>query len=238
MLSETPEDSFVACFAGSEETWHGQLDMFALCRQQSMGDNIVGIFAARNLGQGEGDVGPHDIADDEDTEGDRQRQLTKLEFKKRVNPPDKVQAISQAIVCGWMEYNRHKAKRKSPYIPFIYIDKQEYLFFIYNPELDSLISSANYIKYFYEKAPPDLPKDIYSGVFILWIILHHRLFFREKILGGFNLECGFTRQLSRESIQAYNQLKDFAVFVQDKEKDYDQWGLEPQMKRRMQEEMW
>ena len=216
---------------GSDATWHGELDLFALSMKEP---TVVDIVAAKNIEKGEGDAGTHDISVDEDSldSTSSQGERTNLEFKKQVEPPGKGQAIGQSIVFGWTEFNSHKYL--SPYIPSIYIDKQEFLFFIYNPELDSLISSANHIIFFYEKLSSDLPKeDKYSGIFILWIILNHRLFFRKNILGGFHLECGFTKQLSEESLQAYKELKEFAVFVQDKERDYDQWGHEPQMKRRM-----
>ena len=132
-----------------------------------------------NIEKGEGDVGTHDVSDDEDIQENRQGERTNLEFKKQIEPPGKGQAIGQSIVFGWTEYNRHK--ELSPYIPSIYINNKEYLFFIYNPELDSLISSTNYIKFLNEKHPADLPKeDMYSGIFILWIILNLRLFFSEK----------------------------------------------------------
>ena len=219
--------------AGSDATWHGELDLLA--RGMKEPNSVVGIVAARNIEKVEGDADMHDISDDEGSLDSNQGKCTNLEYKKHEEPSDKCEAISQSIVFGWTEFNRHKDL--NPYIPSIYIDQEKFLFFIYNSELDSLISSANYINFFYEKISSDLPKaDKYSGIFILWIILNHRLFFRRKIQGGFHLECGFTKQLSKESLQAYQELKDYEVFVQDKEKDYDQWGHEPQMKRRMPDE--
>lgn len=102
-----------------------------------------------------------------------------LEFKKTVSTdetPGHQQLIAQAITFGWTQYNRHRDS--SPYIPTLFIDSTKFGLFVYNPVFDSLFISETPLLFIADKLKSSVDK--YSGIFILWLILYHRLFFQKK----------------------------------------------------------
>ena len=184
--------------SGTEETWHGELDLFALG---------VGVTATTDVEEtsGAGDTG-YVAADEEGSQGER----SNLEFKTYVQ--QKIsgiqQVISQAVVFGWTEHNRHR--NLSPFIPSLYIDNREFLVLIYNPVQDTLMIAIHSVKFIEESFP--LPA-VYSGIFALWIVLNHRLFFKKQIRSGINeVECGFKSQVT---IEAYERLDTFKSVVRN-----------------------
>ena len=189
-------------FKGSEVTLHGELDIRSL----------VGITAAEKI---------PDYVDEEDTSLERRLSngSVNVEFEKKSDDrPGLQQVIAQAITYGWTEYNRHR--QLSPYIPSLFIDGTKFGMFVYNPKLDSLFVCECPLMYITGGAMK--PHDKYSGIFILWLILHYRLFFRkETVYENSNRYCCRFKEHVR--IQSYEELKDYSVCVRG-HTDGIQWG--------------
>ena len=197
---------------GSQDTWHGEVDIIGL------GDHIperVVVTTAKEIGSGD---------NNEDRCGDSLGEYTnQYTFKE--------QTISQAIVFAWTQYNRHK--NLSPFIPSVLIDAEKFLFFIYSPAHDILLSCEDYIQLFNKKYPRDLSKDRFAGFFMLWVILNHRLFFRKQIVGiDSPVKCGFKEKML--NLAAYEKLENFQLFVQRRKTNFDHWctGNRNVLKRR------
>lgn len=113
------------------------------------------------------------------------------------------QILSQTIVFGWTEFNRHR--NLSPYIPSVFIDDKQFGFAVYNPITDCLVLGKDYIPFFgpeSEYPEAEYPGTKYAGIFILWLILHHRIFFRNEM--DFDFECNFKQQMN---VNKYEELK-------------------------------
>ena len=113
------------------------------------------------------------------------------------------QIIAQAITFGWTEFNTHT--HLSPFIPSLYLDKKQLGVLVYNPQDDSLMISEKSVLFINEDMENE---DKYAGIFLLWIILHHRLFFRKTI--DFNYDdvaCGFVKQVD---VDAYKKLNTYS----------------------------
>ena len=141
-----------------------------------------------------------------------------VEFKKKTDDrAGRQQVIAQAITYGWTQYNRHR--HLSPYIPSLFIDGTKFGMFMYNPKLDSLFVCECPLMFITGDAMK--PHDKYSGIFILWLILHYRLFFRkETVYDKSKYCCKFKEQVT---IQSYEELKDYSVCVRG-HSDGIQWG--------------
>ena len=113
------------------------------------------------------------------------------------------QIISQAIVFGWTEYNLHK--ELSPYIPTVFFDNKHFGIAVYNPDKDSLILTRDCVPFF-----GDGPEGKYFGIFILWLVLNHRMFFRETL--DVYYDCKFKEQVD---IKNYEHLKHYRDCVRD-----------------------
>ena len=167
-------DIFYHLFKGSEDTLHGELDLISL----SQG---VGVTATVRI-----DTEDEEAADSDDEEkvqqaDDMERRNVDFEFKKSIGIDDNKahrQIIAQAITFAFTEFNLHKDQ--SPFIPSVFIDYQQFSVFIYNPEDDTLMIT-NTLYFINDDMKAVIPAEKYSGIFFLWIILHHRLFFK-KIL--------------------------------------------------------
>ena len=207
---------------GSEDTWHGELDMFGL------GDNnqvCVGVTVAKDVSSG--DVKDSDADSQGECDGDSQGEHTDLESCKEP-------VISRSIVFGWTLFNRHK--NLSPFIPSVFIDAEKFLFFIYNPVQDILLSSEDYIRFFNEKCPCDLPKDRFAGFFLLWVVLNHQLFFRQQLRGiDSPVASGFRNKIL--NLEPYEKLEDFRVSVQRRPTNFNNWctGHRDVLKRKLSE---
>ena len=155
-----------------------------------------------------GDSGTHSASEDDG--GGSQGERTNLEFldvtQKTVSGMQQV--ISQAIVFGWTEYNRHKSL--SPYIPSIYIDSHCFLISIYNPVKDSLLLPIHAVKFIEPLGISD-PLEKYSGIFLLWVVINHKIFFKKDI--EINFGCGFKSQIKAKP---YENLKNFHAVVKNK----------------------
>ena len=124
-------------------------------------------------------------------------------LKEKIRDQEKV--IAQSIVFGWTQYNRHPDKGAD--IPTIYIDSEKYGVFIYNPEEDSLLISEWPILFTSDK--PELTlADKYSGIFILWVFMNHRIFFKKQITAQ-RWDCGFKTMMAQD-IEFYKQLKSYS----------------------------
>ena len=118
---------------------------------------------------------------------------------------DQEQVIAQSIVFGWTQYNRHPDK--SADIPTIYIDSEKFGVLIYNPEADSLLISQWPILFFSDHSYNTLA-DKWSGIFILWVFMNHRMFFKKQITAS-RMDCGF-KTLMAQDIEFYKQLKSYS----------------------------
>ena len=114
------------------------------------------------------------------------------------------QVIAQSIVFGWTQYNRHPDKGAD--IPTIYIDSKKYGVFIYNPEADSLLISE-WPLLFCSDRPMKTLSDKYSGIFILWVFMNHRIFFKKQITSRW--DCEF-KILMAQDMEFYKQLKSYS----------------------------
>ena len=113
------------------------------------------------------------------------------------------QVIAQAITFGWTEFNKHS--HLSPFIPSLYLDKKQLGVLVYNPQDDSLMISEKSVLFINENMENE---DKYAGIFLLWLILHHRLFFRKNI--DFNYDdvaCSFIKQVD---VDAYKRLNTYS----------------------------
>ena len=187
---------------GSEVTLHGELDI----------RSHVGITAAGKI---------PDYVEEEFPSLERRslnRRSVNEEFNKKTDDgPGLQQVIAQAITYGWTEYNRHR--QLSPYIPSLFIDGTKFGMFVYNPKLDSLFVSECPLMYITAGAMN--PHDKYSGIFILWLILHYRLFFRKATVYDESEYCCKFKEHVR--IQSYEELKDYSVCVRGRTGGI-QWG--------------
>ena len=146
-----------------------------------------------------------------DDGGGSQGERTNLEFnvdltQKTVSGMQQV--ISQAIVFGWTEYNRHKTL--SPYIPSIYIDRHCFLISVYNPVKDLMLLPIHAAKFIEPLGISD-PLEKYSGIFLLWVVINHRIFFKKDV--AINFDCGFKSQIKAKP---YENLKNFHSVVKKK----------------------
>ena len=159
-------------FEGSKDTWHGELDL----RSEDVGIKTL----------------PQVEADEKDEKQDKEPKTPKprkiwtlkkessngrsvnLEFKKGVEL-DQVQA--QAVVFGYTQVNKYP--EMSPHIPSLVMDAKQYMVFIYNPKTDSMLQSDGTCAFLRNEKI-----DSYPGIVNLWMILHHRLFFRKNLQVG------------------------------------------------------
>ena len=173
-------------FLGAPQVWHGELDIIGGSQATSV--TSVATSATDRASEKE-DV------DVDEAPGD----WANLEVKKDVTDTKICQILSQGIVFGWTEFNRHK--NYSPYIPSIMIDSRKFMFVLYNPETDTLFSSEGFIHYF--------PFEDYFGLINLWMILNHRLFFIKRSIDYAAVEpCGF-KTMMEEDLSKYQALIDY-----------------------------
>ena len=155
------------------------------------------------------DSGTHSTAVNK--EAGSQGEHTNVEFKldvKQKNVGGMQQVISQAVVFGWTEHNRHR--NLSPYIPSVYIDNHGFCILVYNPVKDSLILAIHAVRFIDEALGIRNSLDVYSGIFALWIVLNHRLFFKKDI--EHNVESGFKSQVA---VHHYEKLTAFQSQVRN-----------------------
>ena len=209
---------------GSDKTWHGELDLFSLGVgvtattdiEESSGTSDTCDSSDQNadvsrvdIAGGGDDSGPHSVADNE--EAGSQGERTNMEFKldvKQKNIGGMKQVISQAVVFGWTEHNRHR--NLSPYIPSVYIDNHGFCILVYNPVKDSLILAIHAVRFIDEALGIRNSLDVYSGIFALWIVFNHRLFFKKDI--EHNVESGFKSQVA---VHHYEKLTAFQSHIRN-----------------------
>ena len=114
---------------------------------------------------------------------------------------------------GWTEYNRHPDL--SPFIPSLYIDSTKFAFYIYNPPKDYLLKADNSGRFIDEDRVTN-PFDKYPGIFFLWAILNHRLFFRRSKIPDLPLRWVLILNVVFIKILGWNhkQLKEFQYCVE------------------------
>ena len=209
-------------FKGSSETLHGELDMIA--------EGVV-VTVAENLPNDE-DVDIEDeVCETEDEGGEtvewgaeenlKSRNVRQLRREssnsQRVNgcvtgnTKDLYKILSETIVFGWTEFNRHR--ELGPYIPSVFTDDKQFGFAVYNPVTDCLVLGKDYIPFFgpeSEYPEAEYPGTKYAGIFILWLILHNRLFFRNEM--DLDFECNFKPQVN---VNKYEELQNYESSVRD-----------------------
>ena len=201
--------SWTACFVfvGAPHVWHGELDIIGGSETTSI-TSIATSTVDQDSEQEEVD------RDSELEEVDRDSELEEVdqdrgqeEVEDDESPGMEVKThrtnichiLSQAIVFGWTEFNRHK--NYSPYIPSILIDSRKYMFVLYNPDTDSLLTSEGFVHYY--------PFEDYFGLINLWIILNHRLFFNKHSIDDESIPpCGFKRVMAAD-LSKYQSLNDY-----------------------------
>ena len=134
---------------------------------------------------------------------------------------DQEQVIAQSIVFGWTQYNRHPDK--SADIPTIYMDSEKFGVLIYNPEADSLLISQWPILFFskFSDHSYNTLADKWSGIFILWVFMNHRMFFKKQITAS-RMDCGF-KTLMAQDIEFYKQLKSYSNCIKIRTRGF-QWN--------------
>ena len=142
-----------------------------------------------------------------------------IEFKKKISDKseDEQQVIAQSIVFGWTQVNRHP--EKSPFIPTVFIDSMKFTFIIYNPESDGLLLSDCSVLFIDNRF--EALADKFSGIFVLWLVLHHRIFFKRQI--SYEIPpCGFKSEM-KEQLEFYKSLHDYRKNVKVNT-ECPQWG--------------
>ena len=179
---------------------HGELDLVA---QGSKGGEIgVKVFVQNG-----------EVSDDqeENTTGKLERsnsggERVNIEFKEDTAKSwtsYRNQITGQAVTFAFLEYNRHRDL--GAYIPSLYLDSERIWFVIYNPKEDHLIMSEKRLKF-------NKLKGWFNGVFLLWLILHHRLFFKESF-AIYDAEKYRSKFRSLVNTEPYEKLDHYEVYV-------------------------
>ena len=153
-------------------------------------------------------------SDGEDTDEceDSQGKRTNLEFKSGEIMDSKAhsQAIAQAIVFGFTEFNRHRDLGRL--IPTILLNHDYFIVMIYDPVEDSLMG-PRFPVYFINPNIGDTTNPLrYLGIFILWLVLNHRFFFVKNVRGVEMVQCKFRKKMEKENkIREYEKLHDFVA---------------------------
>ena len=142
---------------------------------------------------------------------------TKIDNEGDKAVEDTMCVISQSIVFGWTQVNRHP--ENSPFIPTVFIDNKKFTFSIYNPESDGLLLSDYSVLFIDDRF--EALADKFSGFFLLWLILHHRLFFKREI--SYEIPpCGFKSEM-KEQLEFYKNLHEYRKNVKVK-RECPRWG--------------
>ena len=169
--------------------WHGELDIIG-------GRDTTSITSVTTSAA---DLGSDDQDDDDESPEDGPN----LEVENDVTKTNICRILSQGIVFGWTEFNRNKTH--SPYIPSVMMDGRKYMFVLYNPVTDTLLTSEGYIHYY--------PFEDYFGLINLWVILNHRLFFNKQSVDDEAIpSCGFTTAMA-EDLNKYQLLMDYKQYI-------------------------
>ena len=196
MKFNSPEAIFLSLFTGSEHTLHGELDLM------SVG---VGLIVAERLADVTVDTeGPTESETEEEEESAR---LEETMVKEAAALQRQSSVIAQTITFGWTQYNRNKDLHLGPYIPTVFIDGEKFVVYVYNSVSDSLLIYNYPLAFIWDKVEPLNEK--YSGIFILWLILNYRLFFRTDI-DIIESSCKFKQQVR---IEFYEDLKEYRTYV-------------------------
>lgn len=188
-----------AALSGSEATLHGELDILSL----------VGVTAT-------GEIPDYEDVSSMERQSSNGRGVN-LEVEKTTDDnPGPEQVIAQAVTYGWTQYNRHP--NLTPYVPSIFIDGSKFALFVYNPKFDSLFIVDCPLRFIEEGTKK--PKDKYSGILTLWLILHYRLFFRKETVYDESYDCRFKKTVN---VKAYEELHDYIVCVRGN-RDAVKWG--------------
>ena len=202
--------------------WHGELDIIGGSETTSItsiatstvdrdGDQVE-VDQDSELEEVDRDSEQDEVEDEEDDD-----ESPGMEVK--TNRTDICHILSQAIVFGWTEFNRHK--NYSPYIPSILIDSRKYMFVLYNPDTDTLLTSEGFVHYY--------PFEDYFGLINLWIILNHRLFFNKHSIDNESIPpCGFKRVMA-EDLSKYQSLKDYKQSITVTPKIVNNIELQPRI---------
>lgn len=193
-------------FSGAPQLWHGELDI--LGGNDTTGITSVATSAADQDSEQE-DTDDNESPRDCESPGDT-NDMTKCNI---------CQILSRAIVFGWTEFNRQRDF--SPYIPSIMIDSSKFMFVLYNPQTDTLLTFEGFIHYY--------PFEDYFGLITLWVILNHRLFFIKHSIDDTVIPpCGFKRVMT-EDLFKYESLMGYKESITAQTEIVDNVELQPRI---------
>ena len=184
----------LSLFTGSEHTLHGELDLMS---------EGVGLTIAERLADVAVDA--EEPTDSETNEEEETARLEETMVKEAAALQRQSSVIAQTITFGWTQFNRHRDL--SPYIPTVFIDAEKFVVHVYNPVSDSLLIYNYPLAFIWDKVEPLNEK--YSGIFILWLILNYRLFFRRDI-DIIEHSCKFKQHVR---IEFYEDLKEYRNYI-------------------------
>ena len=183
------------CLLGSADTWHGEIDLFAL------GEGMTPVKALPDTGAGDSVGG-----DSPDSLGEN------LELKVQSLERSIQQAIQQAITFAWTEYNLHP--ELSPLYPTVYMNNYEFSFIVYNPVTDSLLAPVDFMR-LVNCGMEKTNVDRYLGIFLLWLILNHRFFFVKDLTIEGQHPCDFKAK-AKKVLEKYEELNKFSSHISSK----------------------
>ena len=163
-------------FTGSKETWHGELDLL------TSGGVSLAVTEKLEADAEEENTRYEQASDDTDLSPKQQLQRS-FSNGNRAKRKEIEGVMGQSIVFGFTEYNRHP--ELTPYIPTILIDSNVFWTLIYDPVDDCLIA-GNKVTAFVRSDPIFRyhKSDRFQGLFLLWVLLNYRLFFRKDLDGS------------------------------------------------------
>ena len=176
---------------GTRQTWHGTPDGRA---------NFAAVSIARTSDHG-------NTSESESEHSSVSK--TVYEAKKEFCGANIDQLTAQAVVSSFVHNKRHPDQ--NPLVPAVGISTLDgYMVSImYDCKLDVLLTSS-LIKWL----DIDDKRLVKSGVVLLWLVLHHRLFLRELECKVELSEAGLKKIFrNAQALQAYEQLDSFSVYT-------------------------
>ena len=160
---------------------------------------------------GDADSGDSTMKDDDEGEGS-QGKRTNLEFKSGeiVEYKARSQAIAQAIVFGFTEFNRHKDL--GSLIPTVLLNHDCFVVIIYDPVTDSLMGPRGPVYFINKYITDETDPRRYLGIFFLWLVLNHRFFFSNRVRDVEIVPCKFRKKMEKENkLEEYEKLREFVT---------------------------
>jgi hypothetical protein len=196
------------CILGSEEIWHGEVDMLA--GNKVKGENLVAC-TIQILDETD------EVDPDEDTflNHNISSVIGVTEEMKLCYSADKMNRfVAQSVVFAFTQYNRHRDLCRL--IPSVLLSPTYFQVLIYDP-VDDLMFRSN--KFYFSFNENDC-----RPWFILWIILNYRTFFQMKLSTSLNISCsGFGRTMKScpEKFSIFEKMNSYNAQIIVKKKRSD-----------------